>query len=124
MEFSNQKQKPNQKKGFFQKVKDVLTIREGGKSVILPEKYPGLYNADGTVDLESEDAQDLLSDYEKPEAFNKIGYSRSLGGFFYQFFFALIGAGFLAATYVPFLTYFYPWPESKSMADISGVLFV
>ena len=59
-----------------------------------------------------------------PKAFDKIGYARSLGGFFYQFFYALLGAAILAGVYVPFLSFFYPWPESKSMADFSKILFL
>jgi hypothetical protein len=92
---------------------------------LTPELYPDLYYPDGRINLESNSAQEFLKNYEAPQAFNKVGYARSLGGFFYQFFFAIIGAGILAVIY-PLLMFniLYPWPESKSYADMAGILFV
>jgi hypothetical protein len=91
---------------------------------IAKESYPDLYHADGSIDLESHSAKEFLKDFEEPKAFQKVGYQRSLGGFFYQFFFAIIGAAILSITY-PLLMFnlLYPWPESKSYADMAGVLF-
>ena len=47
----------------------------------------------------------------------------SLGGFFYQFFYAIIGAIILGLTYSTILGVLYPYPESKSYEGISGILF-
>jgi hypothetical protein len=94
------------------------------QSPILQEEYPELYNEDGSVNLESETAKEFLEDYKDPEGFGKIGYQRSLGGFFYQFFFAIIGAAFIGITYPIILRELYPFPESKSMASIAGILFM
>ncbi len=47
--------------------------------------YPDLCDTEGKVDLENENAKKLLKDWEEPKAFDKIGYARPLGGFFYEF---------------------------------------
>jgi hypothetical protein len=86
--------------------------------------YPNLFHPDGLINLESEEAKKMLTDWEAPQAFSKIGYARSLGGFFYQFFYAIIGAIILGLTYSTILGLLYPYPESKSYEGMAGVLFM
>ena len=88
------------------------------------EKYPGLLRDENYIDLNSEHAQNFLKTYTEPKAFDKIGYARPLGGFFYQFFYAILTAGVMAVLYTFLLSYVFPWPESRSMVDIAGVLFL
>jgi hypothetical protein len=87
-------------------------------------KYPDLLKTDNSVDLESAKAQQILQNYVEPQAFDKVGYARPLGGFFYQFFYAIIGAGISVVLYTFLLSVVFPWPESRSMVDIAGVLFM
>jgi hypothetical protein len=87
-------------------------------------KYPDLLHADNSVNLESDTAKKLLVDYVEPQAFDKVGYARPLGGFFYQFFYAIIGAAISVVMYSFLLSVVFPWPESRSMVDIAGVLFM
>lgn len=86
--------------------------------------YPDLLNDNHSVNLQSDTAKALLQDYVEPKAFDKVGYARPLGGFFYQFFYAIIGAGISVVMYTFLLSAVFPWPESRSMVDIAGVLFM
>jgi hypothetical protein len=88
------------------------------------DTYPGLYSENETINLESSSAKVLLNDYKEQIGFNKIGFARPLGGFFYQFFYAILGAAFSAATIGFFYGFLFPWPESKSMGGFAGILFV
>ncbi|MBD3186815.1 hypothetical protein GF325_08320, partial [Candidatus Bathyarchaeota archaeon] len=62
-------------------------------------------------------------DRTKYKGFDRVGYSRPLGGWIYQFFYAILGAGLIAIIYPVMLGYIYPYPEIKGYVDISGVLF-
>jgi hypothetical protein len=86
--------------------------------------YPDLLVSGYNMDLSSQSAQGLLEDYVEPEAFEKVGYARPLGGFFYQFFYAILGAGISVVMYTFLLSVVFPWPESRSMVDVAGVLFM
>ncbi|MHA1680545.1 MAG: hypothetical protein ACTSUE_06015 [Promethearchaeota archaeon] len=59
----------------------------------------------------------------KYKGFDRVGYSRPLGGWIYQFFYAILGAGVVALLYPVMLGYIYPYPEIKGYVDISGVVF-
>ncbi len=62
-------------------------------------------------------------DRNKLGGFDRVGYSRPLGGWIYQFMYALLGAGVLAII-IPFLLgALYPEPESKGYVTVAGVLF-
>ncbi|MEX2683168.1 MAG: hypothetical protein Q6373_016405 [Candidatus Sigynarchaeota archaeon] len=62
-------------------------------------------------------------DRTKLNAFDRVGYSRPLGGWLYQFFYAILGAGIMAVV-IPFLLgQLYPEPESKAYVTVAGVLF-
>jgi hypothetical protein len=87
------------------------------------DRFPDLYFSNGQMDLTSQSAQQFLQNYEIPKAFNKIGYARSLGGFFYQFFFAILGSGVVLVLFAFMLKVLYPFPESKSYVSIAGILF-
>ncbi|MBN2157606.1 MAG: hypothetical protein JW776_16280 [Candidatus Lokiarchaeota archaeon] len=86
--------------------------------------YPELCNADGQINLENEHAKNLLSDWKEPKAFDKIGYARPLGGFFYEFFYYILGTVISLAIYPFILSFMYPWPESQSYANLVGVIFL
>lgn len=62
-------------------------------------------------------------DREKFKGFDRVGYARPLGGWFYQFFYALLGAGVVIVFYPFMLGILYPEPESKAYVDVAGVLF-
>ncbi|MHA1110952.1 MAG: hypothetical protein ACTSRE_07595 [Promethearchaeota archaeon] len=87
-------------------------------------EYPDLCDSDGKIDLENKNAKELLKDWEKPEGFDKIGYARPLGGFFYEFFYFILGTVVSLAIYPFILSFMYPWPESQSYANLVGVLFL
>jgi hypothetical protein len=88
------------------------------------QNYPDLFRADNTIDLHSTSARNFLTSYTSPQAFDKIGYARSLGGFFYEFFYAILSTALVALTFSQILGFLFPWPESRSMVDIAGILFV
>lgn len=90
----------------------------------ISQQHPELLGEQGYIDLNSPKAQQILKGYTEPTAFDKVGYARPLGGFFYQFFYAIIGAAIMVVLYSFLLSVVFPWPESKSMVDIAGVLFL
>lgn len=55
--------------------------------------------------------------------FDKVGYARPLGGYFYQFFFAILGGVVLFALYGSILEVVYPYPTAKGYIDGCMVLF-
>ncbi len=75
------------------------------------------------IDLESEDSKKLLEDYVPATGFDKIGYARPLGGFFYEFFFALIGGVLVLITFSQILRVLYPYPDAKGYTTVGNVLF-
>lgn len=87
------------------------------------DKISALSKIIENVDLNSPECQELLKDYETPKAFDKVGFARSLGGFFYQFFYALIGGVIIAVTYGFILKVLYPFPEGKAYTTVGNVLF-
>ncbi|MBN2149910.1 MAG: hypothetical protein JW839_00560, partial [Candidatus Lokiarchaeota archaeon] len=86
--------------------------------------HPDVLDAAGNVDLESPTAKKLLESYRAPKAFDKIGYARPLGGFFYQFFYGILGIALSTGLYSFYLGFLYPFPESGGYAGIAGILFV
>ncbi len=75
------------------------------------------------LDVKSPEAQELLKDYEPPKAFDKVGFARPLGGFFYQFFYAIIGGIIIAVTFSQILRVLYPFPDAKAYTSVGNVLF-
>nr|MDO8112084.1 hypothetical protein [Candidatus Sigynarchaeota archaeon] len=51
-------------------------------------------------------------------------YARPLGGFFYEFFYGIIGIVLSVALFEFYLGILYPWPESGGYNGIAGVLFM
>ncbi|MHA1899184.1 MAG: hypothetical protein ACTSU2_17460, partial [Promethearchaeota archaeon] len=69
-------------------------------------------------------AQQILKDYEPPpEGFDKIGFVRPLGGFFYEFAYAIAVGLLVALTYSFILKTLYPFPDSKAYANVGNILF-
>jgi len=62
-------------------------------------------------------------DREKINPFDRVGYSRPLGGWFYQFFYALLGAGIMAVIVPVLLGQLYTEPETKSYIVVAQMLF-
>ncbi len=62
-------------------------------------------------------------DRSKLSGFDRVGYSRPLGGWIYQFFYALLGAGIIAVIVPLLLGTLYPEPETKGYVTVAGVLF-
>ncbi len=63
--------------------------------------------------------------YDKyKDSYDLISYARPLGGWFYQFFFAIVGAVFIALTTGFILAYIYPFPESKGYNDLADKIFM
>ncbi|HME52612.1 MAG TPA: hypothetical protein VKM55_10365 [Candidatus Lokiarchaeia archaeon] len=90
----------------------------------IKELHPDVITDDGVVKLESPTAEKMLENYEEPKAFNKIGYARPLGGFFYEFFYGILGMILTVALFEFYLGILYPWPESNGYNSIAGVLFM
>ena len=85
----------------------------------IKEIYPDVITDDGIVKLDSPTAEHMLEDYAPPQAFNKIGYARPLGGFFYEFFYGIIGVVLSVALFEFYLGILYPWPESAGYNGIA-----
>ncbi|MBN2153785.1 MAG: hypothetical protein JW839_20170 [Candidatus Lokiarchaeota archaeon] len=62
-------------------------------------------------------------DRNRLAGFDRVGYSRPLGGWIYQFSYALLGAGVLAILIPVLLGQLYPEPETKGYVTVAGVLF-
>ncbi|MHA1791762.1 MAG: hypothetical protein ACTSVI_03895 [Promethearchaeota archaeon] len=60
---------------------------------------------------------------ESFKGFDRVGYARPLGGWFYQFFYALLGMVPTVILYPFILGVLYPQPEIKAYNDVAGVLF-
>ncbi|MHA1793270.1 MAG: hypothetical protein ACTSVI_11540 [Promethearchaeota archaeon] len=76
------------------------------------------------IDLNDENIKELLKDYKTPpEGFNKIGFVRPLGGFFYEFFYAILAGLLVALSFSFILKLLYPFPESKAYSTVGNVLF-
>lgn len=70
-------------------------------------------------------SDDESSFYEKyKDSYDLISYARPLGGWFYQFFFAIIGAVVIALTTGFILAEIYPFPESKGYNDLADKIFM
>jgi len=86
--------------------------------------HPDLVQADGNIDLESPTARSFLDGWQIPKAFDKIGYARPLGGFFYEFFYGIVGMVISVALFDVYLGVIYPWPEIAGYTGISGIMFM
>ncbi|MFX0100222.1 MAG: hypothetical protein ACFFCS_11625 [Candidatus Hodarchaeota archaeon] len=62
-------------------------------------------------------------DMEKYKGFDRVGFARPLGGWFYQFFYALLSSGVIVAMMPMMLAWFYPEPESKAYVGVAGQLY-
>ncbi|MBD3353596.1 MAG: hypothetical protein GF364_19085 [Candidatus Lokiarchaeota archaeon] len=85
---------------------------------------------DEKVDTPFEIVNPMLEDVEIPPGFDKdkvgdydrIGFARPLGGFFMEFFYAILGAG-VVALIIPIFTFLYPYPDSQGWVSISMAIF-
>ena len=76
------------------------------------------------LDLNSPIAKHILKDYKEPEAgYDKVGFSRPLGGFFMEFGYAIIGAVFVLIMFTQLLRILYPYPDSKAYSSVGNILF-
>ncbi|MHA1732110.1 MAG: hypothetical protein ACTSU5_09205 [Promethearchaeota archaeon] len=72
--------------------------------------------------MDGESGQSLYEKYRG--SYDLISYARPLGGWFYQFFFAIIGAAILALTTGFILANIYPFPESRGYNDLADKIFM
>nr|MDO8115128.1 hypothetical protein [Candidatus Sigynarchaeota archaeon] len=86
-------------------------------------RYPDLLDPEGKILIDSPAAKKLLESWQLPKAFDKIGYARPLGGFFYQFFYGILGIALQTALFSVYLGILYPFPESGGYAGMAGILF-
>ena len=75
---------------------------------------------EGKIDLENNNAKELLKDWEEPKAFDKIGYARPLGGFYMEFFYYILGTIIQLAIYPFILSFMYPGFLKKLVAEGGG----
>jgi hypothetical protein len=87
-------------------------------------RHPDVLKEDGSIEFESPTAKKLLESWQQPKAFEKIGYARPLGGFFYQFFYGILGIALSTGLYSFYLGVLYPFPESGGYSGIAGILFI
>ncbi|MBD3350672.1 MAG: hypothetical protein GF364_04210 [Candidatus Lokiarchaeota archaeon] len=85
---------------------------------------PSEYNAE---ELSDEEFEELIDSYRKRydnlDLWQQIGFTRPLGGFFYNFVLAIIGV-LIGLVFVGFLlSWLYPWPEAEGYRSIAGVYF-
>ncbi len=62
-------------------------------------------------------------DRKKYKGFDRVGYARPLGGWFYQFFFVLLSSGVIVVLYSYELGILYPEVESRAYVDVAGKLY-
>ncbi len=62
-------------------------------------------------------------DRNKLNGFDRVGYSRPLGGWIYQFFYALLGVAVMVVVIPVILGQLYTEPETKAYVTVAGVLF-
>ncbi|MHA1339029.1 MAG: hypothetical protein ACTSRZ_03430 [Promethearchaeota archaeon] len=55
--------------------------------------------------------------------FDVIGYQRALGGYFYQFFFAILGGVVIFVLFGSILAVVYPYPTAKGYVNSSMIMF-
>lgn len=85
---------------------------------------------DPIVDTPFEIKNPLLEEIQIPEGFDlnkvgdydRVGFARPLGGFFMEFFYAILSAGLIAIV-IPLYTYLYPFPDSQGWVRISMAIF-
>ncbi len=77
------------------------------------------------VDFPEPPALDVLEKrYATVDPWQKVGFSRTLGGFFYRYALFLIEL-VIGASLIGFLfNLFYPWPEGEGYRNVAGSLFV
>ncbi|MHA1732998.1 MAG: hypothetical protein ACTSU5_13710 [Promethearchaeota archaeon] len=70
------------------------------------------------------DIHELEEKFKDVDPWQQIGFSRTLGGFFYQYVLFIIGLVIGAIFFGFLLNLFYPWPEAEGYRNIVGALFV
>lgn len=61
--------------------------------------------------------------FEKINLWEQVGFTRPLGGFFYNFVLAIVGL-IIGLVFVGFLlSWLYPWPEAEGYRSIAGVYY-
>ncbi|MFX0103844.1 MAG: hypothetical protein ACFFCS_30055, partial [Candidatus Hodarchaeota archaeon] len=73
---------------------------------------------------EPADIQALSEKFKNIDPWEKIGFSRTLGGFFYRYALFLLEMVIGALLLGFLLNLFYPWPEAEGYRNIVGQLFV
>ncbi|MFX0098075.1 MAG: hypothetical protein ACFFCS_00730 [Candidatus Hodarchaeota archaeon] len=75
------------------------------------------------INIPPERLEELEAKYKETNPWDKIGFSRPLGGLFYNLFYTLIGLviGIITAGYI--IVWLYPYPEAGGYYGIVGSLF-
>ncbi|MHA1370013.1 MAG: hypothetical protein ACTSRA_09905 [Promethearchaeota archaeon] len=76
-----------------------------------------------TIQIPTEKMEELEKQYKDLNPWDRVGFSRPLGGLFYNLAFSLIGLiiGIITASFV--ITWLYPYPEANGYYGIVGSLF-
>ncbi|MHA1340514.1 MAG: hypothetical protein ACTSRZ_09960 [Promethearchaeota archaeon] len=90
------------------------------------EKFPQIPDYDSEK-LSDEEFSEILNKYKQMfsdiDLWDRIGFIRPLGGFFYNFVLAIIGI-LIGMIFIGFLlSYLYPWPEAEGYRSIAGVYY-
>ncbi|MHA1820185.1 MAG: hypothetical protein ACTSVC_06915 [Promethearchaeota archaeon] len=108
----------------------LLKLKERLKELTKIEKEAiidgeGVVDKDKLIEVEitDQDVEEFRKKLDQMGGFDRIGYARPLGGYFYQFFYAILGAAIIAGTYGLILKYLYPYPTAKGYVDAAMVLF-
>ncbi len=84
---------------------------------------PAAVGAPSASATNSSDAVSLEQHFSGVDPWEKVGFSRTLGGFFYQYVLFLVAALFSALLFGYLLGLVYPWPEAEGYRNIVGQLF-
>ncbi|MHA1848483.1 MAG: hypothetical protein ACTSXU_12625 [Promethearchaeota archaeon] len=75
------------------------------------------------IEISKEEILDYEKKYENINPWDRIGFSRPLGGLFYNLFFSMLGIviGIVSAGFI--ISWLYPYPEANGYYGIVGTLF-
>lgn len=98
-------------KKFAEKVRELNQVGEQHNEVV-------------EVEISNEEIEEFKEErLDDVENFEKIGFARPLGGYFYQFAFAILGGVIIFALFGTILEVVYPYPTAKGYTDAAKVLF-
>lgn len=92
-----------------------------------PEQIIEKYKEKDAHELSDDEFGELMDAYKEKfsdtDLWEQIGFTRPLGGFFYNFALAIIGV-IIGLVFVGFLlSWLYPWPEAEGYRSIAGVYY-